>query len=316
MPEETHNHFCQNCGNILRGADKFCSECGQKRLEKEDFLVRKFLAKSFGDFFHFESKFTHSLIPLLFKPGYLTLEFMKGRRQRYFQPFKMFLFISVFYFILTGLDLGRFSNSVQNNKKQTGNSKNNIQFKFNYTNSDKISDSLNKIPADTLKKIIEDKGFEDVENLFKDVKKSNWLDRYMFRQEVKFRLYGKEKVLEELYHYIPKFIFLLIPLFALLLKLFYIRRKRKYFEHLVFSLHFHSFVFMLFILVEFFSLLINNIQIIYAPLIFIYLFVALKKFYGQRVLKTLTKNIFLLISYIIFIGFFFLFTTIITLEMM
>ena len=311
MPENTHNHFCQNCGNVLRGKDKFCSECGQNRLEEEDFSVRKFLIESFGDFFHFESKLTHSLIPLLLKPGYLTLEFMKGRRQRYFQPFKMLLFISVFYFIITGLDLDRFSYNAQKNKKQTQTSKSNITINFN--NGDKIIDSLNKIPTDSLKKIIEDKS---IDNLLKDDTKASRFDRYLYKLAVKFKMNGAEKFVKELNHYISKLLFLLIPLFALLLKILYIRRKRKYFEHLVFSLHFHSFIFMLFILVEFISLLINKMQIIYAPLIFIYLFVALKIFYGQSVFKTLMKNIILHIVYIICIGFFFLFTTIITLEML
>jgi hypothetical protein len=129
-PENKDNHVCPNCRKILSNEDVFCPKCGQKRLDEKDFLVRKLIAKSFGDFFHFDSKFIHTLIPLLFKPGKLTVEFMQGRRAKYFQPFKMFLFISVFYFILAGFGLNHFNN--------------NDQSKTNAVTINKLYSSINK----------------------------------------------------------------------------------------------------------------------------------------------------------------------------
>ena len=38
--------------------------------------------------------------------------------------------------------------------------------------------------------------------------------------------------------------FVLIPLFALLLKLFYVFRRRLYMEHLIVALHSHAFLFL------------------------------------------------------------------------
>jgi len=56
---------------------------------------RHLIGDSFLDYFHFDSKFFRTILPLLFKPGWLTLEYMKGRRKSYVEPFKLFLVISV-----------------------------------------------------------------------------------------------------------------------------------------------------------------------------------------------------------------------------
>ncbi|MFT6936544.1 MAG: hypothetical protein ACJA1N_000842 [Saprospiraceae bacterium] len=93
--------------------------------------------------------------------------------------------------------------------------------------------------------------------------------------------------------------FLLVPFFALMLKLFYFRRKQFYVEHLVFTFHFHALLFTIISLV----LLIRNVLPIwvwgtllaYVPL---YLFISMKYYYKQRFFKTLLKYILLAISYL------------------
>jgi hypothetical protein len=307
LTESTNTHICPNCESILRSRDIYCPCCGQKKLEENDFSVKHFLIESFGDFFHFESKLINSLKPVLFKPGFLTLEYMKGRRNKYFQPFKMFLFISVFFFILSNFNLSRFHKSDDNGKDKK--SQPLISITIDSTTSG--TDSIRKMPIDSLRNLINNYGVEKLMG-----EDGTWFEKYMFKLAMKMRVSGEEKVMEEFYHYISKLIFLLIPIFALLLKLLYIRRKKTYYEHLVFSLHFHSFVFLLYILAEIASVVTFAPQNFIPVILFVYLFFALKKVYTQKTGKTLLKNFLLLLSYTIVVGIFFFLTTVFTLEML
>jgi hypothetical protein len=54
---------------------------------------------------------------------------------------------------------------------------------------------------------------------------------------------------------LPQVLFLLMPLFALLLKLFYIFKRRLYMEHLIVALHSHSFIFLAMLLLTVLGLL-------------------------------------------------------------
>src|ERR1700741_2998088 len=88
---------CLNCGTILQG--HYCHNCGQENLElKENFV--HMMEHTVSDYFHFDHLFFHTLKPLLFKPGYLTVEYVAGRRAQYLHPVKMYIFISIVYFLL------------------------------------------------------------------------------------------------------------------------------------------------------------------------------------------------------------------------
>jgi hypothetical protein len=106
----------------------------------------------------------------------------------------------------------------------------------------------------------------------------------------------KAKLIDE----IPKMTFFLVPLYAASLYPMYVRRKRFYVEHLIYSLHTHAFVFVVFTLMLLLNLpfvshmtaIKTEVGIVQAILIFtipIYLFISLKKVYGQSVMKTLLK---------------------------
>src|SRR5215510_6945655 len=98
-PPEKQEHeakHCLNCGAVLTG--KYCSECGQKDQDLHDsfwHLTGHFV----GDIFHFDSKFFRTLTPLLIKPGFLTIEYMRGKRAGYMKPVQLYFFISVVFFL-------------------------------------------------------------------------------------------------------------------------------------------------------------------------------------------------------------------------
>ncbi|MBK6453857.1 MAG: DUF4286 family protein [Proteobacteria bacterium] len=89
---------CLNCGEVLRG--QHCSHCGQRakvRVLSLGTLLRDLL----GDITNFDSRIWRTLKPLAFSPGTLTVEYLRGRRTHYSPPFRMYLILSVAFFLLT-----------------------------------------------------------------------------------------------------------------------------------------------------------------------------------------------------------------------
>lgn len=92
---------CSNCESSIAKEYKYCPHCGQEQLHS---IRLKHLFSSFlSDYFTFDSKIVRSLRPLLFKPGFLTLEYIAGRRVRYIPPLRMFIFLSIVFFLLLSL---------------------------------------------------------------------------------------------------------------------------------------------------------------------------------------------------------------------
>ncbi len=90
---------CLNCGTPMPEGFHYCRECGQQRIASNESYGAIF--KSFlGDYFTFDSKIAGSIKPLLFKPGYLTVEYNRGRRARYIAPLRMYIFISLVFFLV------------------------------------------------------------------------------------------------------------------------------------------------------------------------------------------------------------------------
>ena len=90
-----------------------------------------------------------------------------------------------------------------------------------------------------------------------------------------------------------------MPLAALLLKLFYIRRKRFYMEHLVHTLYLHSFIFLVMTIYTLLHLLLPG-GILFTILFLAslsYFFISMKRVYGQSGMKTIFKGTLFAISY-------------------
>jgi hypothetical protein len=87
----------------MKGA--YCRKCGEKRIVPErDFSLLKFLQLSLWHFIHFDSKLLRTLALLYTRPGFLTSEWIVGRRVGYMKPLQLFLVASVmFYFFLPGV---------------------------------------------------------------------------------------------------------------------------------------------------------------------------------------------------------------------
>jgi len=257
---------------------------------------RHLIGDSFLDYFHFDSKFFRTILPLLYKPGWLTLEYMKGRRKSFVEPFKLFLVISVIYFLI--LPLGKESESEKISPGQSSSTllQSGKRTELSHTRFSLNGVSLTKSGRDSVKKEIDTIGLKMyVEKHF--AKESVWTKLFI-RQALKVMMSTGQSFTTVIEHTASKLIFLLIPFFAALLKLFYIRRKRLYFEHLIFSLHLHAFIFLMFILYLLVGLIFPLNMYFIIMIILVYGFIALKKYYGQSFGKTLAKMLLISLSYL------------------
>jgi hypothetical protein len=123
-----------------------------------------------------------------------------------------------------------------------------------------------------------------------------------------------QHVIEEFLKYVPQTMFLLVPVFAGLLKLLYIRQKRLYVEHFVFALHVHAFVFLTMGLT-----LIEPISFLqpFAMLwMVVYGYLAMHRVYGQGWFMTGVKYMTAGLSYLLLLTLAFVVTLVITLALM
>jgi Protein of unknown function (DUF3667) len=95
--KERKEKVCLNCGTNLAG--RYCHSCGQENLEPKETvwgLVSHFL----NDITHFDGKFFSTVKYLIIRPGFLSAEYIKGRRASYLHPIRMYVFTASFFFII------------------------------------------------------------------------------------------------------------------------------------------------------------------------------------------------------------------------
>jgi hypothetical protein len=95
--KERKEKICLNCKTELIG--RYCHVCGQENLEPKE-TVWHLVLHFFNDITHFDGKFFSTVKYLLRKPGFLSLEYMNGRRASYLNPIRMYVFTSAIFFIL------------------------------------------------------------------------------------------------------------------------------------------------------------------------------------------------------------------------
>lgn len=282
---------CLNCGTPLQGP--FCYQCGQKDLPARQTLG-DLLNNFVGSFTSFESKFFRSLRHLLFSPGKLTLAYIGGKREMYYHPARMYVFLSFIYFLLF------FWLYVASTEEVS-------------TYADSIPDELPGLsmfgktynpPFKT------EAAYDSVQLTLDPSQRDGTWDRMMNERAIRFnKLYASDKVeavamLSRVYlESAPKIIFILLPIFAWLLKGLYLRRNFYYSEHLVFSVHFYNFCFV----VGTVGILLSEIPgIEWLPSllflwVFVYLFIAMRRVYGQKAWKTGLKYLLLCLSFMVVI---------------
>jgi hypothetical protein len=227
---------CLNCGKKLDDSDRYCSFCGQS--VNKDSSLSAFLSQFLSDYFTFDSKIFLSVKPLFVRPGFLTLEYLKGKRVSYIPPLRLFIFSSIIFFLLLSVL------NLEQAKVEVGQSQ---------------------------------------EDYF-------W-DRFFES-------------------FLPKLFFLLSPVFSLLLALFF-RKSGSSLKHFIFSIHYHASIFSIgsiYLALSWLLALVDlqSINLILAVLIsiylLIYLFIAIRRAYNQKVKQLLWKLPLLGIIYASLVG--------------
>ncbi|MDO9275778.1 MAG: DUF3667 domain-containing protein [Lutibacter sp.] len=349
--KQTKGLECLNCGQPLLKEENFCSYCGQKNTT-DRLSFNYFINSLFAGFFAYDSRFWRTFIPLLIKPGKVAKEYISGKREKYVNPFQLYLHVSIIFFLILGI-----SNQIESAKnpiKNIASATKNLDSlsKLNPKQIDSIKTSLkNKIAESKQKDSANTKAIAELENAFKlfendsDSAKTNSQYAINSKQEAnigffdkiadfanfrrKFPTYTNEQALDSLGYqktfwntffyqqvkkaennitqlntdegvknltnkftsYISISLFVFLPVFTLFLKLLYIRRKYTYMEHLVFVFNTQTVFFLLFIIFYLLNLIVKmeNVTWIFVLLFLIYLYKALRYFYGQRHFKTALK---------------------------
>ncbi len=272
---------CLNCGTIVQG--KYCHVCGQENVvPKETFwhMVTHF----FYDITHFDSNFFTTVKDLLFKPGFLSKEYMHGRRASYLHPIKMYVFTSAIFFLLffsffvstTPASDARKPLTAKQRAIYTGILKHELA---KDTGDHEIKERL--FWAEDTSHMVTMQDFRDVDtsnagfhinfgtkyNSFEEYdsaekklpssQRDGWVMRRLMKFSInvdrKFRDNPEEatkKLFETIFHRLPYMLLISLPFFALILKLVYIRRKNFYYaDHGVFTIHLYIFSFFILLLV-------------------------------------------------------------------
>lgn len=298
---------CQNCQSPITG--NFCAECGQKaNLHKDSFW--HMIAHFAGDYFHYDSKLWVTLKTLLFQPGKITLEYNQGKRAKYLNPIQLYIFITtvffIFYFSLSKTDdkdskVQSLNKSIKDTSQQVDANKS--KFKLN---GDSMDIQFGNGSDLNFKSIA---AYDSIQNALPASKKDNWIEQIgkkkLWKLNKKYPSAAEfnHAFYEKLTHNVPKVFFILLPFFALLLMIIFFKHKIYYIDHLIFSLHFHTVLFILLGFLELLKFLLSGLDIIglINTLFFvigsIYLFLALKKVYPNKSIYIIMQQLILFSLY-------------------
>lgn len=260
--DHPHVASCKNCGATTSG--NFCQQCGQAtHLHVPS--AREFLHEFIAHYVALEGKLWNSLKLLLFKPGFLTREYIEGRRVRYVEPLRLYLTFSIIFFALFKLS-GVEMISVHSNTSDS---------------PPALSAPAAVPPAQAAKDKEEEQDMAELKRKLVD-----GIGKYSGRLAQgtgKFMDLPRERQQEALkrafFSYTPYAIFLLMPVFALYLKLLYLGSGRRYGEHFLFALHSNAFAFMMLSL--FIAAYMSNfIRFLLVVWLVFYLPTAMRRVYG------------------------------------
>ncbi len=295
---------CRNCGDPTPGA--WCPSCGQRKAHLRaslTTLVHDLMEDQFG----LEQRTPRTLFALFFRPGYLTREYLDGRVVRYVQPFKLYLISSLLLFLLVGFVSTRGLDGIGWGSDAMTSAVNGLE-------GEALADSIRAevqravggvgapgvaaegtppAPAadtpptgtsaqtDTVASS-GDPWYEQV-----NVNTGNARLDGLIRARITRlgRMEPRDAIREVVRTFLahtPTLLFLLLPVFAGVLKLLYLRSPTFYAEHFVFVLHNHAFLFGIFAVGILASLMGAGGL---APILFlwaaIYLYLAMRRVYGQ-----------------------------------
>lgn len=306
---------CTNCAAPLIGP--YCAACGQP-IETHRRSVLVLLHDFVKDVASFDSRILRTARALLFKPGELPLAFREGRTQPYVPAVRLYLFMSLAFFVILGVThvaIVQFVPEAKLEKVVVIDGK-----QYLVTPGDTDPDDRAKVPkwldltkphysfsADKMiffaregayHSNVPDAAIKDIESKIEHETataknpKAVWF-KATLRRTIESLAKDPAALNGALTAWIPRALFFLLPAFALLLAVFYWRQRKKFYfvDHLVFSLSFHTFAFALLLAAAGLAQILSGaaVAIVVALALSLYLLLAMKRFYGQRWFWTSAK---------------------------
>jgi len=141
---------CQNCEEPFEEGFQFCPHCGQKT--NDELTIGVLFYNTISNYFSFDARFLKSFIPLMFRPGYLAKEFVKGKRLLYLHPAQMYLFVAVIFFFISNFYVREGREKLDKTMEEVVASRENKSKNRNEKLSDSIyMDSLRQIALEPIK---------------------------------------------------------------------------------------------------------------------------------------------------------------------
>jgi hypothetical protein len=266
---------CENCGVALQGP--FCHQCGQP----ERTPIRNLLALSsdaFDYLFDVDARVYKTLNSLYFRPGRLTELYLRGQRMSFVRPLRVYLVVSALLFVvvssmseLGGIEVGEDGDIVVMDGNPAGPDHGNGEASDAALQTpgatpaapadsgevsspadpaaDDDGDSQNGKRKPVQITIVGDQPWHATDNpLVLDwlpATGNQWLNDYIGLIKANMELARDEpkRLGHAFLRVLPQSLFVLLPVFALLLKLVLVLKRRLYMEHLMVAIHSHTFIY-------------------------------------------------------------------------
>ena len=279
VPPYTH---CKNCGTELKGM--YCHNCGQYALDSRQ-PFWKYILQYFENVYQFDTKIWSTLWMLFRRPGFLTTEFNAGKIASYVHPMRLFMCITLLFFIGFFMFIGDTVDRAMSN-----------------LNSETIIDELEEASAEdyrAMSSIFDKDTVVAIAVDIEDVKRyPEVFDAPQMDEKETLFIDGLFGVLSG---YAPLFSLFLVPVMALMLKGLYRKKRMMYMNHLAFSLHWGCFFYImttLFIIAGELWHYNGLTWYVFLGINLLYTAIALHWVYGNDWAKTVLKTVLLYFVYL------------------
>lgn len=272
--DDAHPATCENCGTALEGA--FCHRCGQSVHSPVRNLGHA-IEEVFESFWHLDGRIFRTMRDLVV-PGRVACNYLAGHRQRYVAPMRLFVILSLLTFFVAQamVDTGgetasrtRYTYALSNavtegdvtrlRDAELARHRRHADRQRDEAARKRFADETAEIGHAADRRLVElredgatrRKGFSDIEPGAGEVR-VDWLPGFAndwINRQGERALYGLQRAeadpmgaFRKGIGGLPTALFLMLPVFALLLKLAYFFTGRRYLEHMVVALYSHAFL--------------------------------------------------------------------------
>ena len=198
---------CKNCSHSLNG--RYCSQCGQDS-HAHARAFSHVISEVTETFLHLDSTIWKTLHGLVVSPGLVAAEYLQGKRVRYTPPFRLYVVLSLVFFLVAA-----------------------------------ANDHLRLVQVgDNVSGFVTYSSKANCDKSFTGSFAAHWINDGFARACRQSKIDGGQQLNHLIWTSVPKTFLVLVPLFALLTRLAYWRSRMFYVEHLVFSTYFHCALFL------------------------------------------------------------------------